>query len=80
MLGPEVETMPTGTTRFRVRRDASGWMVGGGERRWRRGTLLEGRVVRRNAAVRRVVIDTVDGIFTLNEEDLEPAERLPGAA
>lgn len=80
MLGPKVETIPTGTARFRVRRDAYGWVVGGGERRWRRGTLLEGRVVRRNEAARRVVIDTGEGVFTLNEEDLEPAERLPGAA
>lgn len=58
--------------RFRVRRYAYGWQVGGGERRLARGTLLEGRVVRRNPRARRVVIDTGDSMLTLNEEDLEP--------
>lgn len=59
--------------RFRVRRDAYGWQVGAGERRFLRGTLLEGRIVRRNASARRVVIDTGRMVLTLNEEDLEPA-------
>lgn len=58
--------------RFRLRRDAYGWQVGRGEQRLPRGTLLEGRVVRRNPRVRRVVIDTGDNMLTLNEEDLEP--------
>jgi hypothetical protein len=58
--------------RFRVRRDAYGWQVGVGERHLLRGTMLEGRVVRRNRKVRRVVLDTGDVILTLNEEDLEP--------
>lgn len=58
--------------RFRVRRDAYGWQVGGGERHLRRGTMLEGRVVRRNPKARRVVLDTGETLLTLNEEDLEP--------
>ncbi|HKI56394.1 MAG TPA: hypothetical protein VKB31_04520 [Trueperaceae bacterium] len=61
------------TGRFRVRRDAYCWQVGGGHRHLLRGTLLEGRILRRNAQVRRVVIDTGQGVLTLNEEDLEPA-------
>lgn len=59
--------------RFRVRRDAYGWQVGAGPRQLLRGTLLEGRIVRRNARARRVVIDTGNHVWTLNEEDLEPA-------
>ena len=58
--------------RFRVRRDAYGWQVGCGERHLRRGTMLEGRVVRRNGKARRVVLDTGETLLTLNEEDLEP--------
>ena len=58
--------------RFRVRRDAYGWQVGSGERHLRRGTMLEGRVVRRNWKARRVVLDTGETLLTLNEEDLEP--------
>ena len=59
-------------SRFRVRRDAYGWQIGGGQRHLQRGTLLEGWVVRRNRRVRRVVLDTGDAMLTLNEEDLEP--------
>lgn len=57
---------------YRLRRDAYGWQVGAGERHLPRGTMLEGRVVRRNRKVRRVVLDTGDTLLTLNEEDLEP--------
>lgn len=59
--------------RFRVRRDAYGWQVGAGPRHLVRGTLLEGHIVRHNARARRVVIDTGHHLWTLNEEDLEPA-------
>lgn len=59
--------------RFRLRRDAYGWQIGRGERLLLRGTLLEGRVVRRNRKVRRLVLDTGEAVLTLNEEDLEPA-------
>ncbi|HKI58979.1 MAG TPA: hypothetical protein VKA00_07185 [Trueperaceae bacterium] len=59
--------------RFRMRRDAYGWQVGEGPRHLLRGTVLEGRVVRRNTRARRVVIDTGNHVLTLNEEDLEPA-------
>lgn len=62
-----------GVGRYRMRRDAYGWQVGGGTRQLLRGTLVEGRIVRRNARVRRVVIDTGQALLTLNEEDLEPA-------
>jgi len=57
---------------FRVRRDAYGWQDGGGERQLLRGTMLEGRVVRRNLKARRVVLDTGETLLTINEEDLEP--------
>lgn len=59
--------------RFRVRRDAYGWQVGGGHRHLLRGTLVEGRVLRHNTRARRVIIDTREGVLSLNEEDLEPA-------
>ncbi|MEJ2288791.1 MAG: hypothetical protein P8Y02_09140 [Deinococcales bacterium] len=58
--------------RFRVLRDAYGWQIGCGQRHLQRGTLLEGRLVRRNGKVRRVVLDTGDAVLMLNEEDLEP--------
>lgn len=61
--------------RFRVLRDAYGWVVGDGSRLLERGTLVTGRVMRRNRSMRRIVIDTGQGLLTMNEEDLEPASR-----
>lgn len=76
MVGVKPQRVDGATDRFRMRRDAFGLMVGGGQRQLLRGTLLEGRIVRRNETFRRVVIDTDQGMFTLNEEDVEPADNI----
>ena len=76
MVGVKPQRVDGTTDRFRLRRDAFGLMVGGGQRQLLRGTLLVGRIVRRNETFRRVVIDSDQGMFTLNEEDLEPADNV----
>lgn len=68
--------MEHGARRYRVVRDAYGWEVGGEPCHLARGTLIVGRIVRRNDAVRRVVVDTGETLLTLNEEDLAPLDTI----
>lgn len=73
---PRTPVTEQGATRYRAVRDAYGWEVGGGPYHAARGTLIVGRIVRRNESVRRIVIDTGESLLTLNEEDLEPVDTI----
>lgn len=75
-VNPGTPVAEEGATRYRAVRDAYGWEVGGGPYHAARGTLIVGRIIRRNDAVRRIVIDTGESLLTLNEEDLEPVDRI----
>ncbi len=68
---PKTPLINEGVNRFRTTRDAYGWEVGGGTFALARGTMVVGKIVRRNDIVRRVVLETDDGLLTFNEEDLE---------
>lgn len=73
---PRTPVTEEGATRYRAVRDAYGWEVGGGPYHVARGTLIVGRIIRRNDSVRRVVIDTGESLLTLNEEDLELVDSI----
>ena len=72
---PTRRTASTGlrqASRFQVVRTSLGIKLGQGSWPFSRGDLLEGlRVAHPVNAARKVVIDTQQGTFNINEEDLE---------
>lgn len=57
---------------FVLARDAYVWLAGDGHQFLERGTVLTGRLLRRNEVHRKLVLDTATGIVSVNEEDVEP--------
>ncbi|MEX2540335.1 MAG: hypothetical protein WD314_00945 [Trueperaceae bacterium] len=71
-------TPPTGfpgasrtSSGYRLKRDSYVWLAGSGYRHMTRGSMLTGYLLRRNEVYQKLVVATQDGVFNVNEEDVE---------